>query len=280
MDNRDRDAPDGKSDPSLGDPPSSQRVAAARPAEEGPAASAESPATQAIRDAVRAAISRRDTLADIRKRVARKVPPDDVDDVVQQALQKAVEAKVPPTSQDRIPGWLRTVVRRAIARYHRRKQAREEREGLTDLIDEYVDPRTEAGWEVDGWLIRTWLEKQVAGDDRDEELFDMLLEKAHTGMTYEALAAKYGMTLPALTSRIFRFKKKYGPRYEREKRNAILLMLGAVAVIALALALWLLRGRLFHAEGAHPPRAVPTAPATVPPSHDPGEDVAHPPPRP
>jgi DNA-directed RNA polymerase specialized sigma24 family protein len=282
MDNRDRNAPDNDRDTPLGDPPSSRRIAAARPAVDAPAVSAESPATEAMRTALRAYVSRPQNIAAMRRKIARKVPADDVDDVLQNAAEKAVSGGVcPPTSEDGIPGWVGTVVRRAIARYHRHKQAREQREGLTDTIDEHADPSTEVGWSVDGWMI-PWLEKEVAGDDRDEELFDMLLEKTRTGMTYEELATKHGMTIAALTSRLFRFKKKYGPRYERAKRNAILLLLlGGVSAIALALVVWLLLGRLFRTEPPH--GAVPSAsPAfvPVPPPHDPATDVAHPPPKP
>jgi RNA polymerase sigma factor (sigma-70 family) len=280
MDNRDRNAPDSVGDAPLDDPPASERIVAARPVADVPPAAAEPQADQAMRAALHAHVSRPDTLAAMRKKIAGKVRPDDVDDVLQTAVEKAISTRSLPRSQDRIPGWVRTVVRRAIARYYRRKQAREEREGLTDLIDEYVDPSTEEGFRIDGWMV-PWLEKQVAGDDRDEELFDMLLEKAHTGMTYDELAAKHGLTTAALHSRLFRFKKKYGPRYDRAKRNAILLVLGGVlAIVALAIALWLLRARLFQVERPHPAPAVPTAPAFVPAPGDPGKDVARPPPKP
>jgi DNA-directed RNA polymerase specialized sigma24 family protein len=243
--------------------------------------SAAARAEAAVRDALRAYVSRPENLAAMRKKVARKVPRDDVDDVVNVALTKALSTKSPPSSVAGIPGWIRTVVRRAIARYYRERQPRDEREVLTDLIDEYVDPSTELDWNVDGWLIRPWLERQVEGNDREEELFDILMEKANTGVTYEALAAKYGMTLTALSSRIFQFKKKYVPRFKRYKENAILLLLGGVAaiLIAVALVLWLLRARPFDTEPPRPPSAAPTAPAFVPAPHPPSRDVSHPNPR-
>jgi DNA-directed RNA polymerase specialized sigma24 family protein len=274
MDNRDNNAPESERDAPVEDPPASGQVVALRPAADAPATPPKSPAAEAMRAAVSAYVSRPDTLAAIRKKIAAKVPRHDVDDVVQTAVETALSARCPPLSQDRIPGWVHTVVRRAIARYHRRKQARDEKEGLTDLIDEHVDPSTEEGFKIDGWMV-PWLEKQVAGDDRDEELFDMLLEKAHSDMTYEELAARHGMTIAALNSRVFRFRKKYGQRYERAKRNTILLLLGAVLAIALAIALWILRARLFKVEPPRPRGAVPSVPAFVPES-DPARDVAHP----
>jgi hypothetical protein len=190
-----------------------------------------------------------------------------------------------PSSPGGTPGWSRTLTRRAIARYHRDKHRREEREAPTELVDEMVDATTEVGWAVDGVMIRPWLEEQVAGNDRDEELFDILIGKAQTGATYEALAAAHGMALPALTSRIFQFKKKYGPRYKRYRERAMLLILvGGAALLALmiALVLWIVRGHGLQREHPPPhavtPQQVPPVPSLVAPD-DPNGGVASPPPR-
>jgi DNA-directed RNA polymerase specialized sigma24 family protein len=302
MDNREGDPPESESDPSLGDAPALVRVGDPRlgvadarpPVAEAPPRVADAhppvaevslapvrlpttPANDLVRSALEAYVSSREKLAQMRKQVARKVPGDDVDDVLNDAVTRALRAKSPPDTVNGIPGWMRTLVRRSIARYHRKKHARDEHETPTESIDEVVDPRTEEGWDVDGLLIRPWLEKQVAGDERDEELFDILMEKARTGMTYEALAARHGMTLPALTSRIFVFKRKYGPRFDRYKRNTFLLLfLGGVAVIALALVLWWLLGaRAFQHAPTPPVGTLRPAPA----AGDPSKDVGHPPPR-
>jgi DNA-directed RNA polymerase specialized sigma24 family protein len=306
MDNREGDPPESDSDASLGDATASPHVADARPGLAGarpPVAEAPprvadarplvaevplapvrlptTPANDLVRSALEAYVSSREKLAQMRRQVARKVPGDDVDDVLNDAVKRALDAKSPPDTVNGIPGWMRTLVRREIARYYRKKKARDEHEALTERIDEVVDPRTEEGWNVDGVLIRPWLEKQVEGDERDEELFDILMEKARSGMTYEALAVKHGMTLPALTSRIFVFKRKYGPRFDRYKRNTfLLLLLGGVAAIALALVLWWLLGARAFQHAQTPPvsplRPTPSAPAR---EGDPSKDVGHPPPR-
>jgi hypothetical protein len=107
------------------------------------------------------------------------------------------------------------------------------------------------------------------------------MEKARTGMTYEALAARHGMTLAALTSRVFQFRGKYGPRYERYKRNTFfLVLLGGAAAIALAIALWWLLGAgAIHQRQPPPASTLRPAPSAPPLPDDPSKDVGHSPPR-
>jgi hypothetical protein len=126
------------------------------------------------------------------------------------------------------------------------------------------------------------IEAQVRKSPRDKETLELLLEKASSGKTYDQIAAEHGMSLTALAARVFQFKKKYLPRYQRDRNRAIVLLLLLAA--ALALFLWAL---LHGSQGTHrepnlPP--VPSASAPSPPRpRSPGlfepHDVAHPRPR-
>lgn len=113
---------------------------------------------------------------------------------------------------------------------------------------------------MDPWLVRHWLAQQVANDPRDKETFEIVLEHAQGGKTYQHIAREREMTLTALSSRIFEFKCKYIPRYKKwRNRTVLLLLLGGAAVIVAIVVLWLLRR----------PDAIGPDPSWVPPSKAP-----------
>jgi hypothetical protein len=146
------------------------------------------------------------------------------------------------------------------------------------------DPRDDEGEAaVGGWLVRQWIERQVAKNPRDRETFAILLEHAQGEKTYQQIAGERGMTLTALSSRIFEFKQKYIPRYKRwRSRTMVWVMLGGAVVIAVAaIVLWLLLRRPAEIGPdpsklpPPPPAPVPSATLSVPPPFEPAE-----PPRP
>ena len=180
-------------------------------------------------------------------------------DVLAEALKAADRS--PPAHEDLMSSWLATIARRVVADFLAQRARRAKYEG--DMPDEpegepgapdgaagveaseddeppafpepSYDPRAAGDdeGEVDAWLVRQWLEKQVAGDPRDEETLAILLEHAQGEKTYQAIARERGMTLPALSNRIFEFKSRYIPRYKRWRNRAVLLLvLGGVAIVA------------------------------------------------
>ena len=68
----------------------------------------------------------------VRRRVLMKVPPQDVDDVTDEILAKAVLSAFGGTSGGQFGSWMNTITQRAIADYHRRGPGRLETEPLED----------------------------------------------------------------------------------------------------------------------------------------------------
>jgi DNA-directed RNA polymerase specialized sigma24 family protein len=267
-------APDG-----AGDPPVAQVIALHPP----------------TGTAILAMLSHPQTRREVTRIVAAKVPPACVADLVQDALVKALKAadRSPPAHEDRLPGWVATITRRVVADFLAQRARRARYDG--DLPDEPEDepgaPDGAAGVEasaddeplgfpepsydpraaedeegrVDAWLVRQWLEKQVAADPRDRETFAILLEHAQGGRTYRDIARARGTTLTALSSRIFEFKGRYLPRYRRWRSRAVLLLLlgGAAIVVEIVILLWLLRAPRGPLIGPDPYRPVPVAPSAT-----------------
>jgi DNA-directed RNA polymerase specialized sigma24 family protein len=204
------------------------------------------------REAVRAFLARVDTMRDVRAIVAARVPATNVDDLVQDSLREALEAadRAPPHRADALGAWVAAIARRVVADFLEQRARRAKYQGPMPREEDDVerpepssDPREsdDDQEEVHTWLVRHWLEQQVADHPRDKETFEILLEHARDARTYQEIADARGLTLPALTSRIHEFKYKYVPRYKRWRNRAILLVLLGAAVIVAVIVMWLLR---------------------------------------
>jgi DNA-directed RNA polymerase specialized sigma24 family protein len=68
----------------------------------------------------------------VRRRVLMKLPPQDVDDVTDEILAKALLSAFAGTSGGQFGSWMNTITQRAIADYHRRGPGRLETEPLKD----------------------------------------------------------------------------------------------------------------------------------------------------
>ena len=188
--------------------------------------------------------------------VRAKVPAADVEDVVHDALEEAVEAlkRSPPTREEAVSGWLASITHRTVADYHAKRARRAKYEGpmpveARDEDDEpsgrrsepSYDPRAEDA-DVDGRAF-DWLEREVASHPRDRETFEIMLEHYRTRKAYQQIAGERGLSLTAVSQRIFVFKGKYVPRYRRWRRERMLWLLlfgGAALIAASILAIWLL----------------------------------------
>jgi DNA-directed RNA polymerase specialized sigma24 family protein len=238
--------------------------------------------------------------------VAAQLIDDIVNDTFEEALKAAVQA--PPRNAATLPAWIGTIGRRVIADFHAKRERREKYEAPmpiepvdSELPDDgspnapvqawspdegpperllTYDPRSAPeGWPNGEGRVVRWLERKVAKSPRDRETFEILLEKAREGKTYGQIADERGMTLTALSSRIFEFKGKYLPRYKRDRdRSILLILLLGASLVAVAVALWL----LLHRPQVTPP-VMPVAPAPVPSvtaSAAPFEPAVSPPPPP
>jgi DNA-directed RNA polymerase specialized sigma24 family protein len=207
--------------------------------------------------------------------VAARVPEADVDDLVHRALMEALESlkRKVPDREDALRGWIGTITRRVVADYLTKRKRRAKYEG--PMPEAPVDPagsdekaessssaarfasesaRAEPSYDpwaedddqprVHAWLVRQWLDREVANHPRDKETLEILLDHARGGKTYQDIARQRGLTLTALSSRIFEFKQKYIPRYRRwQRRTLLVLLLGGAALVAAIVIWWLLSAK-------------------------------------
>jgi DNA-directed RNA polymerase specialized sigma24 family protein len=309
---RDSDPPSSDSTPALADtdapasdsprsPPRSSEPA--DPPSSPPAHAATPPALP--HEIVEDFLSRPLTLQWITALIKRRVPPQQIEDVRQDILEEALTTTSVPRDEKALPSWLRTIATRVISDNLTKQTRRDEREVTmaeprraqrapapggedagADPDELTYDPFAGIDFGQDGFLIRPWLERQVAGDARDTETLLILLEKAQSGQTYGHVAAERGMSLTALSARIFQFKKKYLPRYRRYRNRAVLLFLLGAAAVVLALAIWILWASMEKAgpdetsparPGAFPSSSAPSAPRFEPaPQEREPRGVSHP----
>jgi DNA-directed RNA polymerase specialized sigma24 family protein len=187
-------------------------------------------------------------------RLLGSAPPGLVDDLVQQASLNALAAKARPRAN------------RTLARHFRKNAAHEH--WLDPEADVAVAPNPhpdETGDAAPEWVIAEWLRGAIAGDDRDQETYELLRYKADTEKSYAEVAEDHAMTEGALKSRVFAFRGKYEPRWRRRQRTILLwILLGAAAAVGVGLLVWwLLRPAMPVIGPDVEPVPVPTPTVTV-----------------
>jgi DNA-directed RNA polymerase specialized sigma24 family protein len=249
------------------------------------------------REVIRAYLARPETRAWLHKYVSRKLPHQDVENVVNDICVEALSTTATLRDEKALPGWLQTIADRQIADLLEQRRRRKKHEGpmpaATRREDAYTGAPASEGDEpppgadarhteldVDAWMVRRWLQGQVKGNPRDQEALEMLLDQSQRGKTYEQIAKERGKSVAAIKSQIFEFRKEYTPRYKQFRERVVpVIVLGGVVAAAIVVYLVLLL--------LHPPRETRPAPAvtprtppaavTVAPGST-GDNVAHPPP--
>jgi RNA polymerase sigma factor (sigma-70 family) len=246
----------------------------------GPSSATVIPLHRASIDARRAFVARADMRDMVRAIVATRVPAQHVEDIIQDAIEEALRAleRTPPSRDDALPAWLAQIARRVAADFLAQRTRRAKYEGPMPeepaeahwagaesgeskrprrAPEPSYDPRFDDAAELHPWLARQWLEHEVADNPQDRETFEIVFEHAQGGKTYQQIAAERGMTVTALSSRIFEFKQLYIPRYKRwRNRVIIVILLGGAAVLLAAAVLWSLLQR---------PDSIRPDPSTAPP---------------
>jgi DNA-directed RNA polymerase specialized sigma24 family protein len=242
--------------------------------------------TSVTSEAFAAFLARPDTRRWVLSIVKDKIPVDHVEDVAQDALAEALKAfvKAPPSRDEVLIVWIATITRRTVADFWKKRGRRrkyegnmpvgpdapaldlaydsestfEDDEGEPAAAEPSYDPREGSvdDLELKGGFLFRWLERQVAKSPTDRETFEIVLEHGLGDKTYQTIAKERGLTLTVLSSRIFEFRKKYIPRYKRERNRAVLLLLlfGAAVV---AIIVWLLSANGEGPRGTVSPGATP-----------------------
>lgn len=189
----------------------------------------------------------------VKRLLGKETPKDQRDDVVQQAYVAALTAKSPPRSTRTMKGWLAMVTRRAV--FHSFRSGTADRKWLNRAADVEEEAGEPLEPPEDRWLVSNWLTAHLT-DERDQETYEMIVEKARTGATDQQIADAHGITYAAWTHRLSAFKHKYAPRWQR-RQMMILLLLGGIAVLVAAL-VWLVVHGMARRREEQP--AVPVAP--------------------
>ncbi|HEX8789447.1 MAG TPA: sigma-70 family RNA polymerase sigma factor [Polyangiaceae bacterium] len=207
----------------------------------------------------------------IRWYVRRNAPSDAADDCHAFALLKmaeALERGSGPRSVEKADAWtVKLTVNASIDYFRANKQHAKWLNRDVEVEEQEGEPPEDLHGD-DAWLIKPWLEKEVADDQNDRWLFELLCDKARSDKSYAQVCKERGITLPALWNRIHRFKMKYVPRWHRHKERQraiiLLLLLFGAAVAVVVLVLWLVFPGTF--ERKPEPSIVPApVPVLVPP---------------
>ncbi len=169
------------------------------------------------------------------ERMARRaVPPQEVDDLVQEALTEAIAAKGELREPRHLRHWLGGVVRHKCIDYHRRQG----RELLAEPPDAGREPDEGEGRE----LLR-WAEGNLPGGRHDQQTFEWLLREGD-GEQLEEIARSESMPAERVRQRVARLR-----RFLRER------WVTALAAACLGAVVWALL-RPSHVDIARPDDAV------------------------
>ena len=233
------------------------------PAGEGDVGSPEAPGAPPVTRALtNAFLATKAALARIREVVEARVPKGlqkaDVDDLVQQALVKALSTTSLARSVPGMRPWVSTIAQNTVIDRFRAdakhlKWLRRDVDVQELPPDPANDGEEEEARKLEGvprppaedapGMLARWIDGQDLSK-ADRVTLEMIRDHAKNGGSNTELAARFGMTTPAWENRLHRFKQKWVPHWKKHRRDRMLLLvlLGAAAVaIALAVLWWLLR---------------------------------------
>jgi len=186
----------------------------------------------------------------------RRLPPGEVDDLVQNTLADALSSTSPPADEADFRRWVRGIARHKIADSYRRRGR------LPPLVAEVdasvADPGPATG------ELEQWIERELPKTEGAQATLHWLLRESE-GETLDEIARDAALPAPRVRQRVSRLRRHFQTRW---------LALGAAG-----LALLVGAGILFHAwHGA--PAAPPIAKETVTPHATPSPEANSPSPAP
>jgi DNA-directed RNA polymerase specialized sigma24 family protein len=177
------------------------------------------PSRPSTSDAVRAALADAQVRGRIEGIVRRRVPPDDVDDVVHQVLCEALESELAPDDPASVPRWLFGITRHKVADHHRRARRR-----AMDPLDPARLPGRAAPLEA-----RSLLREVVADAARDPRTAQTMgwLAREAEGERLDEMAREVALPPATVRQRVSRLRRWLRKRWLREA----LLVAAAGAVV-------------------------------------------------
>jgi RNA polymerase sigma factor (sigma-70 family) len=153
----------------------------------------------------------------VRDMVRRRVPPSEVEDLVQATLAEALESSHAPEEVDALRRWIMGIARHKVADYYR-KNRRERPAELPD-IEAPAEPTSAKD------LMR-WVQREVGDSDQAKETLEWMLREGD-GEKLQNIAADHQVPAPRIRQRVSRFRRLFRERWAAE--------LAAVAVVALVI---------------------------------------------
>jgi DNA-directed RNA polymerase specialized sigma24 family protein len=132
--------------------------------------------------------------------VRRRVPPHEVDEIVQATLADAVASKTAPAETDALERWVRGIARHKVADYHRRAK-REVPVETDDLVAERVSDASEH----DAADLLRWAEREGKSDDNT---IDWMLREGD-GEKLESIARDVQLPAARVRQRVSRLRRHF-----------------------------------------------------------------------
>lgn len=136
--------------------------------------------------------------------VARRVPPQDTEDVLQDVFVRMQRGLGDIRDDQRLAGWMYQVARHAIADHYRRPAVRRER-ATADFAELPLVAEVEDGSDAPAGLVQAMISfmKALSPEDREAlELTDL------QGLTQAEAARRLGLSTPGMKSRVQRARAR------------------------------------------------------------------------
>lgn len=173
----------------------------------------------------REGLARRELREGLTALLRRRVPRDEVADLVQSVLCDALAAEHAPTEPDALARWVTGIARHKIADYHRRSR----RLVLDDGAFEGAAPAQPAPFEARQLLGEVLSRESTA---RDRETLEWLVQE-HAGEPLRAIAETEGLPPPVVRQRVSRLRRWLRSRFGWA---SLALLVGSAVVTQRALA--------------------------------------------
>ena len=168
--------------------------------------------------------------------VQRRVPPHEVDDIVQATLVEALAAPTPPADEEGLRKWVYGIARNKVVDFHRRR-GRQISDG--DPEDLAADSAREQHDAAD--LLR-WAEREAPPADAHARTLEWMLREGD-GEKLEEIARAESLPAPQVRQRVARLRKHFRARWA----IAVAAALGALVTI------WVLTRKAPLEEAKAPP---------------------------
>ncbi len=151
--------------------------------------------------------------------VRAKIPPHDVDDVVQSTLADALAAASPPLDESALERWLNGIARHKVADYYRSHRRHELADGDIDRHDAPTDGHAESTRD-----LLHWVNGELPADSEAPRTLEWMMREAD-GDRLESIAAENNLTAPAVRQRVSRLRRYLKERWALQLAAAVTLVL-------------------------------------------------------